>query len=83
MQAVVENQPPNAASERDSAPASGTEPELRLEAGRFRSLVEQLPLSVYIDRLDDVSSNVYTSPQIEHMLGYWAVEWVEKDDLFV
>ena len=88
MQAVVENQPPNAASVRDSAPASassanGGEPGLRLEAGRFRSLVEQLPLSVYIDRLDDVSSNVYTSPQIEPMLGYSAVEWVENDDLFV
>ena len=88
MQAVVENQPPNAASARDSAPASasaanGAEPGLRLEAGRFRSLVEQLPLSVYIDRLDDVSSNVYTSPQIEPMLGYSSVEWVENDDLFV
>jgi len=88
MQAVVENQPPNAASARDSAPArassaNGGEPGLRLEAGRFRSLVEQLPLSVYIDRLDDVSSNVYTSPQIESMLGYSAVEWAENDDLFV
>jgi diguanylate cyclase (GGDEF)-like protein/PAS domain S-box-containing protein len=51
--------------------------------GRFRSLVEQLPLSVYIDRLDDVSSNVYTSPQIEEMLGYSVVEWVENHDLFV
>ena len=51
--------------------------------GRFRSLVEQLPLSVYIDRLDDVSSNVYTSPQIEEMLGYSVVEWVENHELFV
>ena len=52
-------------------------------AGRFRSLVEQLPLSVYIDRLDEVSSNVYTSPQIEQMLGYAVSEWVENHDLFV
>ena len=52
-------------------------------SGRFRALVEQLPLSVYIDRLDDVSSNVYTSPQIEDMLGYTVVEWVENHDLFV
>ena len=51
--------------------------------GRFRALVEQLPLSVYIDRLDDVSSNVYTSPQIEQMLGYTVEEWVENHDLFV
>ena len=51
--------------------------------GRFRALVEQLPLSVYIDRLDDVSSNVYTSPQIEQMLGYSVAQWVENHDLFV
>ena len=50
---------------------------------RFRSLVEQLPLSVYIDRLDDRSSNIYTSPQIESMLGYSVDEWAENDDLFV
>ena len=50
---------------------------------RFRSLVEQLPLSVYIDRLDDLSSNIYTSPQIEGMLGYTVDEWAENDDLFV
>ena len=50
---------------------------------RFRSLVEQLPLSVYIDRLDELSSNIYTSPQIEPMLGYSVEEWAENDDLFV
>ncbi|MGH3065638.1 MAG: putative bifunctional diguanylate cyclase/phosphodiesterase [Gaiellaceae bacterium] len=50
---------------------------------RFRSLVEQLPLSVYIDHLDDVSSNIYTSPQIEQMLGYPVGEWVENADFFV
>ena len=46
-------------------------------------LVERLPLSVYIDRLDEVSSNVYTSPQIESLLGYSVDEWVENRDLFV
>jgi PAS domain S-box-containing protein len=50
---------------------------------RFRSLVEQLPLSVYIDRLDELSSNIYTSPQIEPMLGYSVEEWAENDNLFV
>lgn len=27
----------------------------------LRSLVDQLPLTVYVDRLDEVSSNVYTT----------------------
>ena len=61
----------------------GGEAALDGTAARFRALVEQLPLSVYIDRLDDVSSNVYTSPQIEQMLGYTVQEWVENHDLFV
>jgi len=56
---------------------------LRRTESRYRSLVEQLPLSVYIDRLDDVSSNIYTSPQIEEMLGFSVAEWVENHDLFV
>ena len=38
---------------------------IRLAETRYRTLVEQLPLAVYIDRVDADSSNVYTSPQIE------------------
>ena len=68
-EAVKSNRRTDAASASDDA--------------RFRLLVEQLPLSVYIDRLDDVSSNIYTSPQIEQMLGYTVAEWVENADLFV
>ncbi len=73
MQAVVEH----------TDPTEDREVVLEGAAGRFRALVEQLPLSVYIDRLDDVSSNVYTSPQIEKMLGYSVTEWVENHALFV
>ena len=50
---------------------------------RYRTLVEQLPLAVYIDRLDETSSNVYSSPQIEPMLGYSAEEWTSNPLLFV
>jgi diguanylate cyclase (GGDEF)-like protein/PAS domain S-box-containing protein len=50
---------------------------------RFRTLVEQLPLVVYIDALDEVSSNIYTSPQVEQMLGYTAEEWQTNELLFV
>ena len=50
---------------------------------RFRTLVEQLPLVVYIDALDEVSSNIYTSPQVEPMLGYTVAEWQTNELLFV
>ena len=56
---------------------------IRLAETRYRTLVEQLPLAVYIDRVDADSSNIYTSPQIEAMLGYSVEEWVGDPSLFV
>jgi PAS domain S-box-containing protein len=50
---------------------------------RYRTLVEQLPLVIYIDALDERSSNVYTSPQLEPILGYSVEEWQSDPDLFV
>ena len=49
---------------------------IRAAETRYRTLVEQLPLAVYIDRVDAASSNLYTSPQIEAMLGYSVEEWI-------
>jgi PAS domain S-box-containing protein len=56
---------------------------LRQAEIRYRTLVEQLPLVTYIDALDDRSTNLYTSPQIESLLGYSVDEWQEDRDLFV
>src|SRR5438270_12547040 len=50
---------------------------------RYRTLVEQLPLVVYVDALDEVSSNIFTSRQIEPLLGYTVEEWATDGDLFV
>jgi diguanylate cyclase (GGDEF)-like protein/PAS domain S-box-containing protein len=51
-------------------------------ARRYRTLIEQLPLVVYVDALDAVSSNIFTSPQIEPLLGYSIDEWKSDTDLF-
>ena len=56
---------------------------LRSAEERFRTLVEQLPLAVYVDAIDAGSSNIYSSPQIEPMLGYTTEEWRDQPDLFV
>jgi diguanylate cyclase (GGDEF)-like protein/PAS domain S-box-containing protein len=56
---------------------------LRRAEVRYRTLVEQLPLAIYVDRIDESSSNVYTSPQIELLLGYSPEEWVSDPGLFV
>ena len=56
---------------------------LRRAETRYRTLVEQLPLAVYVDRMDASSSNIYTSPQIEALLGYSVEEWMSDPSLFL
>ncbi|HEY8103247.1 MAG TPA: PAS domain S-box protein [Gaiellaceae bacterium] len=49
----------------------------------FRTIVEHLPLVVYVDELDEKSTPLYVSPQIERLLGYSAAEWLNDRDLFI
>jgi len=53
------------------------------DAATLRALIEQVPVTVYIDRLDDISSNVYMSPQLEAVLGYSAEEWASDPEHFL
>jgi diguanylate cyclase (GGDEF)-like protein/PAS domain S-box-containing protein len=50
---------------------------------RYRTLVEQIPAVTYIDAIDDPSSTVYISPQIEKIVGYSADEWIETPDIWL
>jgi len=52
-------------------------------ARRYRTLIEQLPLVVYVDALDATSSNIFTSAQVEALLGYTTSEWSDDANLFV
>jgi PAS domain S-box-containing protein len=63
--------------------ARDSEADLDLRSYDWRALIEQLPLAVYIDRLDEWSSNVYTSPQLETILGYTADEWAGENHLLL
>jgi len=45
---------------------------------RYRTLVEQIPAVTYIDPVDDPDTPLYTSPQIEEMLGYTPEEWANE-----
>jgi PAS domain-containing protein len=49
---------------------------------KYRTLVETLPLVVHVDSLDEVSSNLYTSPQTTELLGYTPDEWYGEHELF-
>lgn len=50
---------------------------------RYRSLVESLPCTVYVDQLDERATNVYTSPQTEWMFGYTQQDWIDDPDLWL
>ena len=65
------------------ATAAAVESEAREIERRYRTLVEQLPLVVYIDALDEGSSNIFTSGKIEPLLGYTVEEWRTDPDLFI
>jgi hypothetical protein len=41
---------------------------------RLQEFIDQGPLTVYVNRPDRASSNVYMSPQLEAILGYPAAE---------
>jgi PAS domain S-box-containing protein len=53
-----------------------------LDEVTLRALIEHIPVTVYIDRLDETGSNVYTSPRLEAELGYTVEEWVSDRDLY-
>jgi PAS domain S-box-containing protein len=54
---------------------------VRAAEARYRTLVEQLPIVVYVNPADNVDSTVYVSPQIKDFLGYTYEEWL-KDPIF-
>jgi PAS domain S-box-containing protein len=49
----------------------------------FRTIVERLPLVVYVDEMDERSSPLYISPQIHRLLGYTQEEWLADPQLFI
>ena len=58
-------------------------PTHELHPDAYRALVEGAPAILYIDRPDDLSTNLYTSPQVADLLGYGVREWSEDPELWV
>jgi PAS domain S-box-containing protein len=49
---------------------------------RYKLLVEQLPIIVYVNPLDKMSSTTYVSPQVQTMLGYLPEEWLSDPEFW-
>jgi PAS domain S-box-containing protein len=56
---------------------------LRQAEERYRTLVEQLPVAIYTDAVDDVSTALYISPQYERLTGYTPEQRLMDPELWV
>ncbi len=54
---------------------------LRAAEARYRSLVEQLPLGIYVNAIDAASTPIYRSPATEAITGRSALEWIDDPGL--
>jgi PAS domain S-box-containing protein len=68
---------------REAARRRRAEAALRREEARYRTLVERLPVVVYVNRGDEVSSALYVSPGYEELLGFTAEERLADPELWV
>ena len=67
----------------DVTERKATEDKLRAAEERYRTLVEQLPVAVYMDAVDDLSTALYISPQYERITGYSAHQRMHDPELWV
>jgi two-component system, NarL family, sensor histidine kinase UhpB len=56
---------------------------LREREANYRLLIEHIPAITYIAALDEASSTLYTSPQIETILGFTQAEWMADHSLWL
>ena len=68
---------------RDITERKHADEALTAAESRYRTLIEHLPLAIYVDRADEESSNLYTSPHVETLLGYATDEWIADSSMFV
>jgi len=56
---------------------------LRESEAKYRTLVEQLPSAIYIAAIDEASTTLFISPQIEEILGFKPDEWKKGHDIWL
>jgi PAS domain S-box-containing protein len=49
---------------------------------RYRALVEQVPMITYTSAIDETSTTLYISPQVEKILGYTQKEYLADPDIW-
>ncbi len=67
---------------RDITERKTSEERLRRAEARYRTLVEQIPAVTYTAALDDASTTIYVSPQIESILGFSQMDYKDDPDIW-
>lgn len=65
------------------APVASFGATLREAHETYRHLVEGIPAVLYVDANDERSTNIYTSPQVEPLLGFTVERWRDDPDLWL
>jgi PAS domain S-box-containing protein len=67
---------------RDVTQRLRAEEKLRRAEAQYRALVEQIPAVTYTAALDEASTTLYVSPQIESILGFYTDDYRDDPDIW-
>ena len=68
---------------RDVTERKRAEEALHESEDKYRTLVEQLPSAVYTAAIDEASTTLFVSPQVEKILGFKPDEWKKDHDIWL